>query len=155
MTNVTEFCPQPEETEAAKTLKLRKPLMVNGEEISEIPFDFESMTVGNKLMVTKNMTDAGYTMTQVEEFGPVYHLFLFAKAAEVATKGKIITTDILRMSARDGKEAGALARSFSTFRRTDRQRTAKAHAPDHPGQPRGHPHLVAGKADSGEFFPLV
>ncbi len=112
MENVTELNPQKEETGTTKALKLKKPLMINGEEVTEIPYDFEGMTVGNKLMVTKNMTDAGYTMTQVEEFDPVYHLFLFAKAAEVATKGKIVTTDILRMSARDGQAAGALARSF-------------------------------------------
>lgn len=112
MENVTELSPRKEETGAANALKLKKPLMVNGEEVTEIPYDFEGMTVGNKLMVTKNMTDAGYTMTQMEELDPVYHLFLFAKAAEVATKGKIVTTDILRMSARDGQAAGALARSF-------------------------------------------
>lgn len=112
MENVTELDSRREETGTTKILKLRKPLMVNGEEITEIPYDFESMTVGNKLMVTKNMTAAGYAMTQMEEFDPVYHLFLFAKAVEVATKEKIVTTDVLRMSALDGKEAGALARSF-------------------------------------------
>lgn len=112
MADVMKLAPRTEEAGTAKILKLKKPLMVNGEEVTEIPYDFERMTVGNKLMVTKNMTDAGYTMTQVEEFDPVYHLFLFAKAVEVATEGQIVTTDVLRMSARDGKEAGALARSF-------------------------------------------
>lgn len=111
MAEITELVPQKEDG-TVKTLKLKKPLLVNGEEITEIPYDFESMTVGNKLAVTKNMTSAGFTMTQVEEFDPVYHLFLFAKAVEVATKERISTPDVLRMSARDGQEAGALARSF-------------------------------------------
>lgn len=111
MAESTEMVSQ-KESGTVKTLELKKPLLVNGEELTEIPYDFESMTVGNKLAVTKNMASAGFTMTQVEEFDPVYHLFLFAKAVEVATREQIATADVLRMSARDGQEAGALARSF-------------------------------------------
>lgn len=112
MADVTVLKPPADAEGMVKKFQLRKPLEVNGEKITEIPYDFESMTVGNKLMATRNMASAGYSMSNAEEFDPVYHLFLFAKAVEVATKEAISTPDILRMSAKDGQAAGALARDF-------------------------------------------
>ncbi len=112
MADVTVLKPTTDPQGAGKKLKLRKPLEVNGETVRELPYDFEQMTVGNKLMATRNMASAGYSMSNAEELDPVYHLFLFAKAVEVATGEAISTPDILRMSAKDGQAAGALARDF-------------------------------------------
>ena len=112
ITELRDLSAQKENQGTVGIFKLRKPLMVDGEKVTEIPYDFESMTVGNKLMATKNMMSAGYPSSNVEEFDPVYHLFLFAKAVEVATNERITTADILRMNARDGQVAGALARDF-------------------------------------------
>lgn len=112
VTEIKDLAPKEEKQGMVEIFKLRKPLMVDGEEVTEIPYDFESMTVGNKLMATKNMMSSGYPSSNVEEFDSVYHLFLFAKAVEVATNERITTADILRMNAQDGRAAGALARDF-------------------------------------------
>jgi len=112
MAEVKELIPREEAQGTTKYLKLRKPILINGEEVHEIPYDFESMTIGNKLAASREMANAGYAASNVEELDPVYHLFLFAKAVEVGSGQKIATSDILRLSARDGQAGAALARSF-------------------------------------------
>lgn len=98
--------------ENTKTLKLTKPIHINGDEVKEIPYCFEEMTARDKLRITAEMAAEGVPVTSAEEFDGSYHLFLFAKAAEIASDKKITTGDILRMSAKDAQMAGALARGF-------------------------------------------
>ena len=70
ITELRDLSAQKENQGTVGIFKLRKPLMGNGEKVTEIPYDFESMTVGNKLMATKNMMSAGYPSSNVEEFDP-------------------------------------------------------------------------------------
>ncbi|MEA5135706.1 MAG: hypothetical protein VB035_06160 [Candidatus Fimivivens sp.] len=98
--------------ENTKTLKLTKPIHVNGDELKEIPYCFEEMTARDRLQISIEMAAEGIPLTAVEEFDNSYHLFLFAKAAEIASNKKITSADILRISAKDAKTAGALARDF-------------------------------------------
>lgn len=93
-------------------LVLKKPLMVDGEEMKELPYDFEGMTAGNVLSVTRSMAAAGFSRTTVQEYDSDYHFFLFAKAVEIATKEKVSTPDVMRLSAADAVRGGALARDF-------------------------------------------
>ena len=96
----------------AEVLKLTRPLMVDGKEVTEIPYDFEAMTARDKLAVTAEMAAAGVPQSTVEDIDPSYQLVLFAKAVEVASAGKVSVADVLRISAKDAQCAGALARSF-------------------------------------------
>ncbi len=94
--------------------KLTKPIMVNGAEVSELPYDFENMSAKDKLNAGKEMKMAGYPPSNAEELDSDYHFFLFAKAVTKADPN-IDSTDILRISAKDSREAGKLARHFFYF----------------------------------------
>lgn len=93
-------------------LKLSRPLMVDGEELQELPYDFDKMTARDKLMVSTEMAAAGLPQTTVEDVDPAYQLVLFAKAVEVASGGKIAVPDVLRISAKDAQRGGSLVRGF-------------------------------------------
>ena len=95
-----------------KVLTLKTPLMVDGEELKELPYDFEAMTAGSLLRIAGDMAATGHSRTTVQEYDSDYHSFLFAQAVELATKGKVSTPDVLRLSAIDAIKGGALARSF-------------------------------------------
>lgn len=95
-----------------ETLKLTRPIFVNGEEVSEVAYDFDALTAADKLSVTPEMLQFGFSMGSVEEYDANYHFFLFAKAAERASGGKVTAADLLRLSARDGAAAGRLAKAF-------------------------------------------
>lgn len=95
-----------------EVLKLSTPVMIDGKEAGELSYDFESMTARERLGVSGDMTTCGISRTTVEEYDTEYHFFLFAKAVEVATKGKIAVADVLRISAKDSQKAGSLARNF-------------------------------------------
>lgn len=92
--------------------ELSRPLMVDGEELQELPYDFDKMTARDKLMVTVEMAAAGLPQSTVEDVDPAYQLILFAKAVEVASGGKIAVSDVLRISAKDAQRGSSLARSF-------------------------------------------
>jgi len=103
-------------------IKLSKAIHVNGVEVSSLPYDFESMTAMDKIAATRHMTSMGFPASNVEELEPVYHLFLFSVAVEVATRGnpgegpgasgRVTVQDVLRISAKDAQKAGELARDF-------------------------------------------
>lgn len=94
----------------AEILKLSKPIMINDSEVTELPYDFDSMTAKDKLEVSKNMKKAGYAPS-VEELDTDYQFFLFAKAVSKADPD-IDATDIMRISAKDSRKASSLARNF-------------------------------------------
>lgn len=98
--------------EQDNVFKLSRPLMVDGEKLQELPYDFEKMTARDKLMVTVEMAAAGLPQSTVEDVDPAYQLILFAKAVEVASGGKIAVPDVLRISAKDAQRGSSLARSF-------------------------------------------
>jgi len=90
--------------------KLSKPIMINGVEVKELPYDFENMTAKDKMNAGKKMKQAGIP-SNMEELDTDYHLFLFAEAVCKADSS-IDTSDVLRISAKDARKAGALARNF-------------------------------------------
>jgi hypothetical protein len=97
----------------SETFKLSKPIKINGEEVNELPYDFENMTAKDKLNTGKKMKTAGIPCN-MEELDADYHLYLFAEAVCVADRS-IDTNDVLRMSAKDAQKAAQLARSFFFF----------------------------------------
>ena len=98
--------------EQDNVFKLSRPLMVDGEELQELPYDFDKMTARDKLMVTVEMAAAGLPQSTVGDVDPAYQLFLFAKTGVVASGGKIAVPDVLRISAKDAQRGSSLARSF-------------------------------------------
>lgn len=92
------------------THKLKKPIMINGAEVKEIPYNFEDMTARDKTEASKLFKRAG-NMAGVQELDSDYHLYLFAAAVQKADP-QIEIEDVLRMSAKDSVKAEALARDF-------------------------------------------
>lgn len=93
-----------------KALKLTKPIMVDGKEVKELPYDLENLTARDKLNASKYMRADGIAPT-VEELDSIYHLYIFAEAVK-KVDSKIDTADVLRMSAKDSSKAAALVRNF-------------------------------------------
>jgi hypothetical protein len=91
-------------------LKLIKPIMINGEEVKELKYDFDNMTARDKLDVGKRMKMDGNSPS-VEEIDNDYHFYLFAGAVSKADSS-IDTSDLMRLSARDAQKGSGLARSF-------------------------------------------
>lgn len=91
-------------------LKLTKPMMIDGQEVKELPYDFENMTARDKLNVGKRIKTDGMPVS-VEEIDTDYHLYLFAGAVAKADP-KIDIADVLRISAKDAQKGAALARNF-------------------------------------------
>lgn len=88
-----------------ETLKLKKPVMIDGAEVTEIKYDLESLT-GNDLEVAlQDMKKKGIQVGAIE-IDPSYHMALFAHAAGIAYE------DVKRMGAKDCKNAIAVVRSF-------------------------------------------
>lgn len=91
-------------------LILTKPIMINGEEVKELPYDFDSMTAQDKINVGTRIKKAGVPIT-VEELDTDYQFYLFAGAVAKADPS-IDIEDVLRISARDSQKGAALARNF-------------------------------------------
>lgn len=106
----------------SETLKLTKPIMINGDEFAELPYDFESMTARDKLNIGKQIKSDGIPIT-VEELDTDYHLYLFAGAVKKADSS-IDFADVFRMSAKDAQQGAKLARNFFYFTSEDLSQTA-------------------------------
>jgi hypothetical protein len=93
-----------------QVFKLSKPIDINGEQVSELPYNFEDLTARDKAEATKAYKKAG-NVVQVQELDPDYHLYLFAAAVKKENPS-IEIEDVLRMSAKDAAKAEALVRDF-------------------------------------------
>jgi len=93
-----------------QVLKLSKPIDINGEQVTELPYNFEDLTARDKTEATKAYKKAG-NVVSVQELDPDYHLYLFAAAVRKAN-ASIEIDDVLRMSAKDASKAEALVRDF-------------------------------------------
>ncbi len=91
-------------------LRLSKPLMINGNEFKEIPYDFDEMTAQDKLNAGKEYKKAGNVIS-VQELDSDYHLYIFAQAAAKASP-EIEPMEVLRMSAKDAARAEKRVRDF-------------------------------------------
>lgn len=92
------------------TLKLSKPIDINGETVKELSYNFEDMTARDKAEATKSFKKAG-NMVLVQELDSDYHLYIFATAVKKA-EPLFEIEDILRMSFKDAVSAESLVRSF-------------------------------------------
>ncbi len=91
-------------------LALRTPIMINGEEVKELKYDFESMTARDKANVGKRIKQDGIPVS-VEELDTDYHMYLFAGAV-VKANPEMDMSDVMRLSAKDVQKGAALARNF-------------------------------------------
>lgn len=91
-------------------LMLKKPLKVNGNEIKELPYDFENLTAKDKLNAGKKFKTAGFSGS-LQELDPDYHFFIFVEAVAKADSS-ITEQDLNRMSMQDTVTASSLVRNF-------------------------------------------
>lgn len=90
-----------------EVLKLKRPVLIDGEEKTEIPYDLEKLTGNDLETALQDMKRNGIQVGAIE-IDPSYHMAIFAQAAGVAYE------DVKRMSAKDCKNAIALVRAFSS-----------------------------------------
>lgn len=87
------------------TLKLTKPVMIDGDKASEINYDLDNLTGAAIEQATKDLSRHKIVVTTVE-LDPNYHLALFAIAAGISYE------DAQRMSVKDANRAIAAVRGF-------------------------------------------
>lgn len=87
------------------TLKLKKPIMIDGEERTEIEYDLEALTGNDIQQATKELNKSGIMVTTIE-LDSNYHAALFAKSAD------LMFEDMNRLSAKDYAKATTLVRDF-------------------------------------------
>ena len=96
-----------------QTLKLSKPIMINGEEKKEINYDVEAVTAQDKINASKEFKKTG-NMMSFQESDSDYHLYIFAQAVKKC-EPEIDITDILRLSAKDSIKAESKVRDYFFF----------------------------------------
>lgn len=87
-------------------LKLNKPVMIDGEEVKEIHYDFDELTGRDFSNAMKEVKKSGYIINGAYEMDPVICCYMFAAAAGIDY------LDIERMSAKDYKKCSDLGRNF-------------------------------------------
>jgi hypothetical protein len=88
-----------------KTLKLSKPVTINGEEMSEIQYDLESLTGADVQQALKDLASKAYIPGSTE-VDPYYHAAVFAQAAGLSLD------DISILKAKDFNKASQIVRDF-------------------------------------------
>lgn len=88
-----------------EVLKLKKPVMIDGESKTEIPYDLDALTGADIELVYNQLKKKGIAVGAIE-IDTSYHMALFAQAAGIDYE------DVKRMSARDCKNAVVAVRSF-------------------------------------------
>lgn len=100
-----------EEYQGAGVLKLKKPLMLDGREVQELPYDFDALTTKDVIEVDTERSRGGGNPVYVQSFDPGFKTRLFARAV-----GKKLPNctyeDLLRLPLRDGAAAMALSAGF-------------------------------------------
>lgn len=86
-------------------LKLSKPVMIDGEEKTEISYDLEGLTGEDCQQATKELQKLSIVISTVE-LDTNYHAALFARAAGIAY------TDMQRFSLKDYTKATTKVRDF-------------------------------------------
>ncbi len=88
-----------------EVLKLKKPVMINGENKTEITYDLDSLTGADIELVYNQLKKKGITVGAVE-IDTSYHMAIFAQAAGIDYE------DVKRMNAKDCKNAVVAVRNF-------------------------------------------
>lgn len=94
-----------------KHLKLKKPIMVDGAQVTEVKYDFDNLTQKDISEAEKRMVTSGHVVTQVEEMNYTWHAYLFAAAAAKANPNTDVS-DYMRLEGADALRARLLARNF-------------------------------------------
>lgn len=89
-----------------KVLVLKKPIMIDGNEVKEIAYDFESLTGKDVVNAFARSRKNGYVITGPYEMDPILGAYMFAEAAQVDY------ADIERLGGSDYTKAGSLGRNF-------------------------------------------
>jgi hypothetical protein len=87
------------------TLKLKKPVNINGELTSEIEYDLEGLTGADIQHAVKELGKKGIVVS-VTELDSNYHAAIFAEAAGLSLD------DVLLLGAKDYNAATTLVRDF-------------------------------------------
>lgn len=87
-------------------LELKKPVLIDGEMITKIKYDFESLTGKNVNAAFAAARKNGYMITGAYEMDPILGCYMFAQAAGIDY------LDVKRFSAVDYKRAGSIGRDF-------------------------------------------
>lgn len=87
-------------------LKLKKPVMIDGEEKTEIAYDLDNLTGADVQRVTKELQLQENYIPTVPEIDQNYNAALFAVAAGIARE------DVKRFSLKDYAEAAGKVRAF-------------------------------------------
>lgn len=85
--------------------KLTKPIKIDGEERTELEYDFDNLTGEDLQNATKDLARNGMTVT-VTELDTNYHAAIFAKSADIAFE------DMKRLSAKDYSKCTSMVRDF-------------------------------------------
>ena len=93
-------------------LKLRKPLLVNGVELTEIPYDFEKLGVEDIIEADKHRQDDTGVPSIIPTIDRATQFELFARAVE-KVRPDIDRADLKRMGYKDAVAAMVLVRDFT------------------------------------------
>lgn len=88
-----------------EVLKLKKPVMIDGENKTEITYDLDSLTGADVELVYNQLKKKGIAVGAIE-IDTSYHMAIFAQAAGIDYE------DVKRMSAKDCKNAVVAVRAF-------------------------------------------
>lgn len=88
-----------------EVLKLRKPVMIDGESKTEITYDLDGLTGADIELASNQLKKKGVTVGAIE-LDINYHMALFAQAAGIDYE------DVKRLSAKDCKDAVVAVRTF-------------------------------------------
>lgn len=95
-----------EENTFVGDLTLKKPILIDGEEVKKIHYDFENLTGEALENAFKDMIQSRYAVGSSYELDPVAGAHIFAEASGLAYM------DIKRLSLADYSEASSIARDF-------------------------------------------
>lgn len=88
------------------TLKLKRPISIDGKETNEIKYDFDKLTGMDIEEVFKEATRSGYMVSASYELDPIIGGRMFAKASDLDF------SDVSRLKLKDYTEAANIARAF-------------------------------------------
>lgn len=107
---ISEVVEDEEVKEQEGVYKLKKPLMVNGEEKTELHYDFDAITAKDIMQVSRDLKSKG-VVVMMAQFDDENLINLFAKAV-AKVDNSVTLNDLMRLSAKDTFKIVALTRSF-------------------------------------------
>ena len=105
-----EIGDEPERQEQENVLELKFPIMVNGEEVVQLEYDFDNLTAKDLHETSKYLKGIGISVG-FSAMDYDYQLVVFAKAVKKKMRG-VALNDLMRLKAADAMKATALTRNF-------------------------------------------